>query len=701
MEVFAITRARIMTAPLSSLRSAATKTPIVRRLALLLCLTAIPCFADGAIDNRLDGVRRQPPLGSPISEADRQELQSGVDTLGKEIRSLETELQKKPSLLALLPDVQIFHKAVAWALQYDEIFNPTNEVPAAREQLRQGLERARALREGRSPWTLATGLVVRGYRSRLDDSVQPYGLVVPPSFQTPSATRHRLDFWFHGRGETLSELNFLRDRSRSPGEFRPRDTFVLHPYSRYCNGQKLAGEVDAFEALEHVQRNYPIDNNRIVVRGFSLGGAACWHLAVHHASRWVAAAPGAGFSETPDFLKVFQRETLQPTWYEKKLWHLYDCPDYAINLTHCPTVVYSGEKDSQKQAADIMEKALLKEGMNMTHIIGAGAGHNYTPAARAEINARIDSIAARGREIVPPRVRFATWTLKYNQMAWVVVDGLETHWEEARIDATLQGNTGVTVSTRNVSAFSLEMPAGHCPLDGTAAPAVTVDGTVLRAARPGTDRSWTARFEKRDAAWKVRAQEAAASDGLRKKHNLQGPIDDAFLNSFLVVKPSGQGWHPATHAWALSERERAVENWRRHFRGDARVKSDSEVNEQDIQSHNLILWGDPASNPLIARILSSLPLGWTKEALTLGGARFDADKAMPVLVFPNPLNPSRYVVLNSGFTFREYDYLNNARQVPKLPDYAIINITKPATSRFPGEVSDAGFFTETWTLPKH
>ena len=50
---------------------------------------------------------------------------------------------------------------------------------------------------------------------------------------------------------------------------------------------------------------------------------------------------------------------------------------------------------------------------------------------------------------------------------------------------------------------------------------------------------------------------------------------------------------------------------------------------------------------------------------------------MPVLIYPNPLNPKKYVVLNSGFTFREYDYLNNARQVPKLPDWAVIDVTTP------------------------
>jgi len=54
--------------------------------------------------------------------------------------------------------------------------------------------------------------------------------------------------------------------------------------------------------------------------------------------------------------------------------------------------------------------------------------------------------------------------------------------------------------------------------------------------------------------------------------------------------------------------------------------------------------------------------------------------------------------LNSGFTFREYDYLSNARQTPKLPDYAIIDLDVPVSSRSPGGVREAGFFGENWEV---
>src|SRR5437016_1597850 len=169
-------------------------------------------LADGPADNIPDKVRRIPPPGVAIAADERKDLERGLAELSEAIESARSELQSKPALLELLPDVQIFHKAVQSALALDEFFNPTNEVPAAHAMLLQGTDRMKQLRAGKAAWTTATGLVVRGYLSKIDGSVQPYGLVVPVSYLPATAHQFRLDTWFHGRGETLSELNFLRDR---------------------------------------------------------------------------------------------------------------------------------------------------------------------------------------------------------------------------------------------------------------------------------------------------------------------------------------------------------------------------------------------------------------------------------------------------------------------------------------------------------
>ena len=214
-------------------------------LILFLVLSSL-ARADGAADNLSDKVRRIPPEGVALPEADRSLLKAGLDKFSQEITSLRNDLKSRPDLLELLPDVEIYDSAVRTALSYDEFFN-LREVAVARSLLEQGMTRAKQLREAKAPWNTATGLVVRGYVSRIDGSVQPYGLVVPATFQANTPNRFRLDVWCHGRGENLSELNFIRERQSSSGEFTPQDSFVLHPYGRYCNANKFGGEVDLFE----------------------------------------------------------------------------------------------------------------------------------------------------------------------------------------------------------------------------------------------------------------------------------------------------------------------------------------------------------------------------------------------------------------------------------------------------------------------
>lgn len=654
--------------------------------------------ADGPQDNHPENVRRVPKLGVELPAADRAALEAGLKELDAAVGLLAKS--KDARVQELLPDVLIYSEAVRTALEFQEFFD-LKEVKTAHELLEEGKQRAADLAEGRAPWTTQTGLVVRGYRSKIDRSIQPYGLVIPPNY-VPGPWRWRLDFWFHGRGETLSEVNFLGQRRKQVGNFAPPDGIVLHPYGRYSNANKFAGEADVFEALESVKRRYTIDEDRINVRGFSMGGASTWHLAVHHPTRWSAANPGAGFSETPEFLRTFQGEDLNPTWYERKLWHLYDCTDWATNLYHCPTVAYSGEIDRQKQAADIMAEALADEGLRLTHIIGPKTAHAYEPGARDDVERRMSSLSRLGRDRDYPSISFTTYTLKYNECGWLQIDGLAEHWEPAYVLMT-ETDDGLMFDTENVTAMTIRYPAGYTFFDPAAAVFLDVDGRQLDGPQPGTDRSLTIELSRIGETWELRP---LPDNGLRKRHGLQGPIDDAFMDSFIFVRPTGKCRHDAIDAWTKAELDRAVEHWRRHFRGRAIVKNDTDVTDADIAEANLVLWGDDQANAVWTRIADKLPIRYRDDQLVVGSGKversYDAAHHAPIMIYPNPLNPRRYVVTNSSFTFRDYAYLNNARQVPMLPDWAVVDLREKPGAVRPGRIAEADFFGERWEVkPKH
>ena len=134
------------------------------------------------------------------------------------------------------------------------------------------------------------------------------------------------------------------------------------------------------------------------------------------------------------------------------------------------------------------------------------------------------------------------------------------------------------------------------------------------------------------------------------------------------------------------------------MRGDVRIKKDREVTAEDMALYHLILWGDGAANSVLAKIMGKLPITWDGGGVTVGAKRFDGAMNVPSLIYPNPLNPAKYIVINSGLTFREAHDKTNSQQNPKLPDWAVIDIRTPANQSSPGLIAGAGFFEERWQV---
>ena len=103
------------------------------------------------------------------------------------------------------------------------------------------------------------------------------------------------------------------------------------------------------------------------------------------------------------------------------------------------------------------------------------------------------------------------------------------------------------------------------------------------------------------------------------------------------------------------------------------------------------MFGDAGSNQVLARILGDLPaLEWTAETLTVAGEEHDVAAALPAMIYPNPLNPNRYVVINSGHTFGEAEFRGtNALLFPRLGDWGVLSTADES-------IISSGYFDEEW-----
>jgi len=389
--------------------------------------------------------RLLPPEGIEIPPEVRQRLEGRLAATRERLEQIEDRVYKA--------DIEVFTKAVELALHHIEFYNE-KDFAKADWALDVANDRLESLASRKAPWERTSGLVVQGYRSEIDSSAQPYGLVIPEDHDYGKATP--LYVWLHGRGDKHTDLHFLHERAHKVGQIVPPEAIVLHPFGRHCVGWKHAGEVDVLEAIASVKRRYKIDADRVVLIGFSMGGAGAWHLGAHYAENWVAVSPGAGFAETARYQKLSPDKFPPP--FEQKLWGLYDVPGYVRNLFNTNVIAYSGENDKQIQAARVMEEAYAAEGRTLMHLIGPGVEHKYEPRALEDLLRRVEDFVKEGRKSSPRKVTWQSQTLAYARMHWVRVLSLEEHWQDARVDAEIVGPKELNVITKNVTKLRLSPP---------------------------------------------------------------------------------------------------------------------------------------------------------------------------------------------------------------------------------------------------
>ncbi|MBP3955959.1 prolyl oligopeptidase family serine peptidase [Gemmata sp. G18] len=654
----------------------------------------------GAVGAQL--ARAELPAG--LSAADASQIDRDLKTLGDRLlafREKPVPLQRED----LIADADVFRKGVAWALRYETELKPA-DVALIKKALARCSERAEALAKGKPAWTSRRGKLVRGYVSAVDGSTQPYGLVIPAGYDSNKPSR--LDVVLHGsmKPSGLNELRFMNGFDAGDGSEKsaPDANFIeLHPLGRVENCYRWAGETDVFEAIEAVCRGYNIDRDRIVLRGMSMGASGTWHLGLKYPSRFVALGPYCGYVDTREFsqtpLSTFVKVAALPEHQEKAL-HVLDSVDYAANAGAVPAIACMGEKDVFFQSHVLMGKAMEKEGLKLTNLISPGTGHVIDPKTHAEQMRRIKEFADKGLDRSPKHLRFVTWTLKYNQCHWLWALGLTEHYARAELEASVAADGTVEVKEpKNVTRFTLLPPV----LQETN-PQLRVGGAEI--ALPVREKNAPPAkpvIGRKDGKWAYLGElDATPLSG--KRPGVQGPIDDAFATPFLCVRGTGKAWNPAIQTWADASLKRFAYEWDRYFRGELPVKDDTAVTDADMKRYNLILFGDPGSNALIARALPKMPVTWTEKDLTLGTDKYAAADHAPVLIQPSPFAPGRYVVFNSGHTFHEKDLASlNYLLFPRLGDWAVLKVGAKAPARpsdpLEEQVIRAGFFNEGWLLP--
>jgi hypothetical protein len=623
---------------------------------------------------------------------------------------------------SLLPDVEIYGKAADWMLRYPkEEFWTAADVKNTLDTLARGLARLKQLNEGKPSWLTAKGCLVRGYRSRIDGSVQPYALKIPDNYDPKKPIR--LDVILHGFAPTMNEANFIAARDTGKPATAGQDYIRLEVFGRLNNGYRWCGETDVLEAMDSVKSRYAIDPDRIVLRGFSMGGAGAWGVGLHYPDMWAAfeaGGSGAGGSRND-----YKNDA--PSSASAAVGRIYGTVGWMLNAANVPTVGYCGEEDSPIGALHTAREQLASEGFQFTQeglnwvtkdircvfLVGAKTEHKWNPESQAESNKFIDEACVKGRQ-APAHIRFVSYSLRYHRCFDIRVDGVESSYSRTEVDSVTSADKKQrTLKTKNVTRLILPYPvAGQSiTLDGQPFPfqPIPQPRPQVRApafgVRPAPQAPPPAPpeilFEKKTGKWSMAYLTDAvlrADTAWRKRPGLQGPINDFLMDSFVCVRPTGTPLHPLATDYGKAAVDRFAKSFSKWLRGDIRVKNDTEVTKEDIVNHHIVVFGDPGSNGVLAQIANRLPIQWDKFHVRVGKQRFDAKDHLPAFICPNPFNSRRYLVVNCG------DNLLGTRELRKtvalawqqLADYDVLKLAKEASGEVKGTSVAQGLFDENW-----
>jgi len=233
---------------------------------------------------------------------------------------------------------------------------------AARERLalvRLGDDLALA-ESGRDVYAERRGYFRRAFLSKVDGTLQPYAVRIPAGYDPRAAKRYPLIVYLHGSASdetNLAGVDYLSEGDAI--ELAPRGRGPSNAYTRDH------AQEDIEEAIAAVIQSYPVDEKRIILTGFSMGGYGVYRTFYEHPERYRALAV---FSGHPSLASQYFPGEGQPDFLEDR---------NLAKFKGMPLFIFHGREDRNCPFAVTQElvRKLERSGAHVTLVTEEGAGH--------------------------------------------------------------------------------------------------------------------------------------------------------------------------------------------------------------------------------------------------------------------------------------------------------------------------------------
>jgi len=479
------------------------------------------------------------------------------------------------------------------------------------------------------------------YISEVDGSRQPYRLYLPEPFDPDVA--HPVAFFAHGYGGTASARFIDADRSFA----NANGWIMVHLDGRGNTRYDGVGEKDFFEVLDALRRTkFNIDENRLYWHGLSMGATGAFRMGFRYPDIFAAVVGVDGWCDYDLWHRVLYAKASQPDRIEpcrEPLLQSLSPLHIAENGKHLNPymVVHTSDSINSPQNGQRLHARLNELGYSDWYYEYPG-GH----VATYDVLAFYQFFAEHVNEPNPKHVVLKANQLKYGSIYWVRIDRLEKKLSTdvfATIEAEVSGEQSdrVEVRTSNLLQYTLFLTPALVRKDEVS---VYTNGELSYTGLVEEITIFASLDESGNiVGWST---EDTLPGGLRKTAQIEGPIGHAYTSKFvLVVGTSGDESETDQNN---AEAEKFKSEWNTWMHADISPVTDTSITGDDIASSNLILFGTADSNSLIQEITDFLPIRVWRDRIQVGATVYRDENYGLYMIFPNPLNLERYVVVSHG-----------------------------------------------------
>ncbi len=455
----------------------------------------------------------------------------------------------------------------------------------------------------------------------------------------------------------------------------------IEPHGRGNTSYLGIGDQDILKCIELAKQKFNVDNDRVYLKGESMGGNGTWNVGTRHPELFAAIAPvyggfdyHVGLSE--EGIAKLSGRALFNTEASSSLSH-------ADALLTTPVFVTHGDIDKSMDVNNsrYIVKTLQRWGYDIRYHEYPGFGHEGIEY----YDQLIPWFLEHKRNTDPPKVRVRSADLKYASAHWVKVTQIDNPKSFVTAEAEVLINNTIRLSTEHVLGIELSPPA-----------------KLIDPKKP-VNVIWNVNDIRNTKVinGKITLGDKSYNPApVHKTPQLAGTISDLTKTSFAIVIGTIARDSLMTRA-INAKAQQFIDYWKNWQKYEPRSMKDVDVTEADMRKYSLYLLGGPAENKVSQRIFERIPFFISDSTITIDGRLFKARDAVLNAIYPNPYNNERYVDIVAATSGAGFCFFDPSNEAISNFDYYIIDGKVPVYSIGATEEKihvATGFFDCNWKI---